>query len=150
MPTTVRLRLSPLVSRHYILLMKKQFNGCALSAYANNKNLTLVGTMKTNKTKIPPEFLPSRKRSVESSSLMSLKRIWQLCCCPACTMMMPQVQNKSLVFLDYNVTKGGVDTAEQLIRTYSVLKKVNRRCCCSKCTDHLDHEQSDGEKDEEI
>jgi len=29
--------------------------------------MSLVGTMRKNKTKIPPEFLPSRKRSDESS-----------------------------------------------------------------------------------
>ena len=102
-------------------------------------NMSLVGTMRKNKTEIPPQFLPSRKRSDKSSvfgfdaylTLVSYvpkknRAVVLLSSMHHDDAVNVEQKNKPQIVLDYNDTKGGVDTADQLVRIYSVLRKVKR------------------------
>jgi len=95
------------------------------------QNMTLVGTMRKNKTEIPPEYLPSRKRSDESSvfgfdaylTLVSyvLKKNRAdvlLSSMHHDDTVNAEQKNKPQIVLDYN--------ADQLVHAYSVLRKVKR------------------------
>jgi len=115
------------------------FTSVPLAEELLQHNITLVGTMRKNKTEIPPEFLPSRQRSDESSvfgfngylTLVSYvpkknRAVVLLSSMHHDDAVNAEQKNKPQIVLDYNDTKGGVDTADQLVRTYSVLRKVKR------------------------
>ena len=94
--------------------------------------MTFVGTIRKNKTCVPKEFLTNRSR-LEFSSLFGFQK--------NCTLVSyvskkrkavillstmhhtPNVTSDEImkpeIILDYNMTKGGVDTSDQMIHEYS-------------------------------
>lgn len=121
------------------ITMDNFFTSVPLAKTLLRDNLTLVGTVRKNKTEIPVEFMPHKKRNVRSSTfgfdgdltLVSYVPKTNRAVILLSTMHHTNVvdggeEKKPEIVLDYNATKGGVDTADQLIRTYSVKRKTNR------------------------
>ena len=100
--------------------------------------LKYVRTLRKNMTEIPPEFLPNNSRAV-CSSLFAFNDITTL------TSYVPKKNkavllisshhhdstvessrnNKPKIILYYNLTKGGVDTLDQLVGSFSCKRKTN-------------------------
>ena len=104
--------------------------------------ITLVGTSKKNKKKIPAEFLPNKQKLISSSMFGFQKH--------AALVSFTPKKNKSVVLFStmhrdakvdaetkkpeiiqfYNSTKGGVDTIDQLCGNYSVTRRTRRWPLC--------------------
>lgn len=103
-----------------------------LAADMLTKGLTCLGTMKKNKREIPPEFLPSKTREVKSSLFGFQEDTMMVSFVPKrnkSVILMstlhdqPDIDsstNKPQMILDYNETKGGVDTVDKMCAAYSV------------------------------
>nr|XP_023697146.1 piggyBac transposable element-derived protein 4-like [Paramormyrops kingsleyae] len=103
------------------------------------RKLTMVGTVRKNKSELPPQLLKTEDRPVQSSKfaytadttlvsyvpkkgknvlLMStLHRDGRIC---------GQEHQKPEIIMDYNATKGGVDNLDKLVTTYSCKRKTLR------------------------
>lgn len=103
------------------------------------RKLTMVGTVRKNRSELPPQLLKTENRPVESSTfvytadttlvsyipkkgknvvLMStLHRDGRLC---------GQEHQKPEMIMDYNATKGGVDNLDKLVGAYSCKRKTLR------------------------
>lgn len=102
------------------------------------KKITCIGTLKKNKREIPVEFLPQRDR-VPGSSLFGYQQdITSVSYVPkknkAVVLLstmhdkgtLDEHTNKPDIIIDYNMTKGGVDTVDQMCSKYSV-NRITRR-----------------------
>lgn len=96
------------------------------------EGLTCYGTMKKNKREIPPEFLPSKSREL-NSTIFGFQKDMMLASYAtkknkAVIMLstlhdQPEINaitGKPEVIMDYNTTKGGVDTVDKMAAAYSV------------------------------
>jgi len=102
------------------------------------KKTTMLGTMKKNKRKIPPEFLPTKARQAGESMFGFQKDKVLVSFVPkrnkAVTLVssmrdsgvMDETTKKPEIILDYNMTKGGVETCDKLCVSYFV-SRVTRR-----------------------
>nr|XP_022903858.1 piggyBac transposable element-derived protein 4-like [Onthophagus taurus] len=102
------------------------------------KGLTFLGTMKKNKKEIPPEFLENKNRDVKSSlfgfqhdfclssTVPKKNRIVIFLSTMHSTPDIDQESKKSIINLDYNATKGGIDTVDQMCSVYST-SRITRR-----------------------
>lgn len=102
------------------------------------KGITIVGTLRKDKREIPPQFLPHKDREIGSSIFGYQKDFTLVSYVPKrnksvvllSTMhdqgVIDNETEKPEVILDYNMTKGGVDTVDQLCATYTV-SRVTRR-----------------------
>ncbi|GBP24853.1 PiggyBac transposable element-derived protein 4 [Eumeta japonica] len=101
--------------------------------------LTIVGTLRKNKTCIPPNFQPKKTRDIESNVFGFYKNMTLVSYVPKknhalillSTMHHGKDEdvnknNKSEINLYYNSTKGGVDTLDQMVHEYTVRRKTNR------------------------
>lgn len=100
--------------------------------------LTFLGTLKKNKRELPAEFLPHKNREVKSSIFGFQKDLTIVSHVPkknksvilVSTMHdsgeIDQETKKPEIILDYNATKGAVDTFDQMCGSYSV-KRITRR-----------------------
>ena len=101
--------------------------------------LTSMGTILKNKTCVSKEFLPNR-RHLEFSSLFRFQKVCTLVSyvskkkkslillssmLHASNVISDKIMKRKII-LDYNMTKGGVDTYDQLIHEYSSNRKTNR------------------------
>jgi len=92
-PTDIVKRLMSLIENSYKnVTTDNWYTNNPFLHYLLEKKTTLLGTMKKNKRKIPPKFLPKKPE----------------------------------IILDYNMTKGGVDTRDKMCASYSV-SRVTRR-----------------------
>lgn len=102
-------------------------------------NLTSLATIKRNKTFVPESFLPHKQRKVYSSlfgfkrqsTLVSYvpkrsKSVILLSTMHSTGEVDEKEKQKPKIILDYNNTKGGVDTFDQMINEYSSKRKTNR------------------------
>ena len=103
------------------------------------RNLTCNGTIRKNKADIPPELVPNPQRQVESSIFAFQRNCTMVSYVPkrnkavillssghddsSCDSSSPFKPN---MILDYNSTKGGVDTLDQMVRQYSCKRKTRR------------------------
>lgn len=117
------------------------FTSLALAETLLSNGLTLVGTLKKNKTCVPPEFLPD-KTKIEGSTMFGFRENATL------VSHVPK-RNKAVLFLStkhhdniiltenvkkpistvnklYNETKSGVDTLDQMVHEYMIKRKTNR------------------------
>ena len=106
-----------------------------------DKNITLLGTLRKNKREIPLSFQALRHR-IEQSAMFGFSKDHHLMICS----YVPKI-NKSVILLstmhydnkkqvdepfkpnmimDYNATKGGVDTLDLLVKNYSCKRNTNR------------------------
>lgn len=102
------------------------------------RKITILGTMRKNKREIPVEFLPHRKRAVNSALYGFQKEATLVSFVPKknkavillSTMhdsgVTDEATQKPEIILDYNATKGAVDTVDQMCGSYSVARKTRR------------------------
>uniref|UniRef100_A0A1B6CEU0 PiggyBac transposable element-derived protein domain-containing protein n=1 Tax=Clastoptera arizonana TaxID=38151 RepID=A0A1B6CEU0_9HEMI len=102
------------------------------------KGITMIGTLKKNKAAIPPSFFPNKQRQVGSSAfgfsddktmvsfVPKVNKAVILVSSMHDTKTIDPVTNKPDIILDYNKTKGGVDTCDKMCAAYSV-SRVTRR-----------------------
>lgn len=115
------------------------FTSYELAKTLLKNQLTTLGTVKKNKTFIPAPFLPDRQRKVLSSlfgykrksTLVSYvpkqsKSVILLSTMHSTGEIDDAEHKKPKIILDYNNTKGGVDTFDQMIHEYSSKRKTNR------------------------
>ncbi len=99
--------------------------------------LTIVGTLRKNKREIPPSFLPNKKKAMMSSqfcfdkknlSVIHSQKIKSVILISTmhCGAEINENNGKPEIVNFYNSTKGGVDTFDQLMHTYSVTRKTRR------------------------
>ena len=139
---TVCALLEPLYNSGRNVTVDNFFTSVPLANELLSKKITLVGTLRKNKTEIPVEFLPNRRREI-GSSLFGFQNQLSL------VSFVPQ-KNKSVVLLSsmhhdnkidietgkpdmiitYNETKGAVDTVDQLCHKYSVKRGTRRWPLC--------------------
>ena len=133
--------LEPLYNSGRNVTVDNIFKGIPLANELLSKKITLLGTLRKNKTEIPAEFLPNRRREIGSFVWISKSTIFGV--------IYPQ-KSKSVVLLSpmhhdnkidietgkpdmiftYNETKGAVDTVYQLCHEYSVKRGTRRWPLC--------------------
>ena len=120
------------------LTMDNFFTSIPLARNLLTKGLTLLGTLKANKPEIPPEFQKNRQREVHSS-LHGFNNKMTLCSYVPkkgrSVILLSTMHNevriserdrKPNIILDYNATKGAVDTLDQCVHAYSSSRGTNR------------------------
>lgn len=124
--------LRPLYGSNRNVTMDNFFTSVPLAQELQTKNLTLIRTMRKNKPEIPIEFQSNKNRELGSSlfgfqdglTLVSFVRKQN----KAVLLLSSkhhdnQVDNKTgkpMIILDYNKTKGVVDTVDQMCHKYTV------------------------------
>lgn len=103
--------------------------------------LTVVGTIRKNKRQIPPEFLQTKNREVFSTMFGFTEDITLASYVSKkgkCVLMLSTLHHDNNLDLEtgdkkkpeiisfYNVTKGGVDSADQLCSNYNVARNTRR------------------------
>ena len=102
--------------------------------------ITLLGTVRKNRVELPPELVNVKGRQALSSLFAFHKDATIVSYCPkkgkVVTLMssmhsqgeidVTSPKKKPAMILEYNATKGGVDTSDQMLRLYST-KRMTRR-----------------------
>lgn len=109
-----------------------------LANYLLSKKLTLLGTIRKNKPDTPPQ-MNLTPRPVQSSIFAFTKDLTIVSYVPKKGKMVhllssqhdddqisKQDENKPIMILNYNKTKGGVDNSDKLIREYSCSRRTAR------------------------
>ncbi len=120
------------------LTMDNFFTSVPLARNLLAKGLTLLGTLRANKPEIPPEFQKDRRREIHSS-LHGYNNKMTLCSYVPkrgkSVILLSTMHNeihlsegdcKPNIILDYNSTKGAVDTLDQCVHAYSSSRGTNR------------------------
>ena len=116
------------------------FTSVQLAESLLNKNLTLVGTLRQNKPDIPPIMKASKSRERYSTKFGFKGNTTMVSYVPkkgkAVIMLSTMHHDKAIdegcskkkpeVIQYYNGTKAGVDTFDQMIRTYSCKRQTKR------------------------
>ncbi|KAF4514013.1 UNVERIFIED_CONTAM: hypothetical protein B566_EDAN018641, partial [Ephemera danica] len=114
------------------------FTSYALAMELQGKGLTLLGTVKKNKTFLPEEFKPNRRRPLASSVfgftydttivsyVPSIGKSVALLSTTHHDSKIDAETGKPEIIMDYNATKGGVDTLDQMAHTYTSKRSVKR------------------------
>lgn len=138
----VKRLVSPLENSCRNITTDNYYTSIPLADYLLQKKLTLVGTLKKNKKEVPLEFLPNKTRMVRTAVfgfqsdkvLVSYVPRKNKAVILLSTMHdeahIDASSNKPEIIMDYNATKGGVDTVDKLCATYSV-KRITRRWPCA-------------------
>ena len=126
--------LKPLYGTNRNVTMDNFFTSVPLAKELQAKNLSLIGTLRKNKPEIPIEFQSNKNREVGSSLFGFQNDLTIVSFVPKLNKVVlllsskhhdNQVDNqtgKPTVILDYNKTKGAVDTVDQLCHKYTVKK----------------------------
>lgn len=134
----VKRLVEDIVSTNRNVTTDNWYTSMSLATYLISKGITLLGTMRKNKAVIPPEFLPNKNRAVGSSifgyqkdrTLVSYVTRKNKAVILMSTMHdsgdIDLETGKPHIILDYNGTKGGVDTLDKLCATYSVSRTTRR------------------------
>ncbi|KAG4073526.1 hypothetical protein HA402_000750 [Bradysia odoriphaga] len=117
------------------------FTSFTLAESLISNGLNLVGTLKKNKTCVPPEFLPNRTKKEGSTMFGFRKDITLASHVPkvgkAVLFLSTMHHNNNIITEDvkkpmsqinkhYNATKSGVDTMDQMVHEYMTKRKTNR------------------------
>lgn len=113
------------------------FTSVPLADIMLSKQLTIVGTLRKNKKEIPPAFLPNRTKEVKSSEFAFDNEKTLVSFTPrkgkSVILLSTMHYTKSITekgkpeIIDfYNHTKGGVDTFDQMVHTYTTARKTRR------------------------
>ena len=115
------------------------FTNLSLARKLLQKTLTLVGTIRKSKPELPKEFTIAKGRNVKSTvfgfqqdgmiaSYCPTKVVLSICF-QRCIRSQPEIESTSdqklSIILFYNKTKGGVDTLDRMVRSYST-KRMTR------------------------
>ena len=141
--------VTPIEKTNRNLTTDNYYSSYPLAENLLGKGLTFLGTMKKNKKEIPPEFQANKTREVQSclfgfqydfcmastvpKKTKALIFLWTM----HSTNIIDQETKKSRVNLDYNATKGGVDTVDQMCSSYST-SRIMRRWPLALFYRHLD------------
>lgn len=102
------------------------------------RNVTMIGTIRKNKPSLPPELLQTKNKAVHSSSYAFTNDTMVVSHIPKknkCVVLQSTYHleqkvdpesKKPQVILDYNSTKGAVDTLDKMISCYTCKRKTNR------------------------
>lgn len=116
------------------------FTSVPLAEKLLEKNLTIVGTLRQNKPDIPPIMKPSKLREKHCSEFGFNGNMTMVSYVPkkgkAVVLLSTMhddkavddssVKKKPEMIQYYNKTKGGVDTMDQMVRTYSCKRRTQR------------------------
>lgn len=115
------------------------FTSYSLGSYLLSKNLTMLGTIRKNKPDLPTSFTNAKNRETYSTMFGFQNDRMILSYCPKkgkiVTLLSTLHDDKKVdntakkkpeVILDYNKTKSGVDTMDQMTRAYSVRRMTRR------------------------
>ena len=116
------------------------FTSLQLIQHLKNDKMTLLGTVRKNKPELPPELVTEKGRTVMSTLFAYHDDATIASYCPkkgkVVTLMSSlhskgevdenNLKKKPAMILEYNATKGGVDNADKMLRTYST-KRMTRR-----------------------
>ena len=138
LPTHYVLRLCKnLYGSNRNVTMDNWFSSSDLAKKLLQKKLTMVGTLRKNKSDIPPEFL-KKKKLVPSTDFAFDENMTLVSFSPKPTKIVlllstfhtygviDEDTSKPEVVLLYNSTKGGVDTYDQLCHSKTVARKTRR------------------------
>lgn len=115
------------------------FTSYELAEFLLTKNMTLLGTVRKNKTDTPNELKLSKHRKENSSIFCFTKNISMVSYIPKKNRMVHllssqhadnsvsnEAHSKPVMIMDYNRTKGAVDNSDKLIREYSCGRRTER------------------------
>ncbi|XP_061747885.1 piggyBac transposable element-derived protein 4-like [Nerophis ophidion] len=122
------------------ITMDNFFTSVPLAQHLLEKDLTIVGTLRLNKPDISPLMKPSKSREVHSTefgfnnslTIVSYVRKKAKAVVLLSTMHHDKVvdensrKKKTEVITFYNKTKGGVDTTDQMVGTYTCKRQTQR------------------------
>ncbi|XP_055850586.1 piggyBac transposable element-derived protein 4-like [Episyrphus balteatus] len=128
---------------NYNITTDNYFTSVPLALELMSKRTTTIGTIKSNKPQLPKPFTPVDKIFRQTRDKFSIKfcysRCLQLCSYASNTKKnvlmlstahhedkIDEVTKKPAVIMDYNSTKGGVDTFDRLATVYTCKRKTNR------------------------
>ncbi|XP_056635924.1 uncharacterized protein LOC130444670 [Diorhabda sublineata] len=138
-PTQAELRLSiPIQGSNRNITDDNWFSSIELVNVLKTKNLTYIGTLKKNKSEIPPEFQPNKTRQIGSSlygfpenvTLLShvpkkQKAVLLVSSMHSSAAQDPDVDKPEMIHF-YNTTKSGVDSLDQKCALYSTGRRTQR------------------------
>ncbi|XDV54752.1 hypothetical protein PO909_022975 [Leuciscus waleckii] len=114
------------------------FTSYALGEELLQRKMTMIGTVRSNKPELPPALLSVKNRARFSSKFAFTETHALVSYCPRKNKnvllmstlhrdaaISSQDHKKPQIILDYNKTKGGVDTLDQLVGTYTCRRKTN-------------------------
>lgn len=134
----VKRLVQPLENKNRNLTTDNWYTSYSLTNYLLSKKFTFIGTMRKNKREIPPEFLPNKFRETGSSIFGFQKDMTIVSYVPRAkkavillssmhdTDDIDSNTNKPNIILDYNATKGAVDTVDKMCAAYSVSRITKR------------------------
>ncbi|CAM4728931.1 unnamed protein product [Leuciscus chuanchicus] len=115
------------------------FTSYALGKELLQRKMTMIGTVRLNKPELPPALLSVKNRARFSSKFAFTETHALVSYCPRKNknvLLMSTLHRdaaisskdhkKPEIILDYNKTKGGVDTLDQLVGTYTCQRKTMR------------------------
>lgn len=119
--------------------MDNFFTNYGLAQELLQNQLTVIGTLRKNNAVIPREMLADRKRQIQSTMFGFSEQTTIASYVPKknrCVVMLstmhhdnatdPHMENKPEIILDYNRTKGAVDTLDKLCCQYSTKRGTRR------------------------
>lgn len=133
----VRQLCEPYYRSHRNVTFDNFFTSYELAQNLRSNGLTCVGTVRMNKTFVPPEFKPNRNRPVGSNLFGFRQNITLYSHVPRANKAVVILSTKHLtaefgengmatINSFYNQTKGGVDVLDQMCHTYSAQRRTNR------------------------
>lgn len=139
-PTQSVLRLTnPIAGSRRNVTADNWFSSVEVVNELRKKGITYLGTVKKNKREIPPQFLPNRNREVNSylhgfnedkMTLLSYVTRKSKCVILLSSMhhspAFDNEQRKPEMVVDYNSTKGGVDSLDQKCANYTAGRRTRR------------------------
>ncbi|KAF5276317.1 hypothetical protein FQR65_LT16418 [Abscondita terminalis] len=137
--SVVKRLVKPIVQSGRNVTMDNWFTSINLVQDLLKDNLTVVGTVRKNKRELPPEFINSKSREVNSTIFGFTNTATLLSYVPKkgkTVLLISSMHHKGEVddtenkkpniILYYNTTKGGVDKVDEMKGSYSVSRKTAR------------------------
>ncbi|UYV70295.1 hypothetical protein LAZ67_7002440 [Cordylochernes scorpioides] len=122
LPTQIVLDISrPIWKSNINITADNWFTSIELVDKLKEHGLTYLGTMRKNKPQIPPQFQPHPKRE-SGTSIFGFSGTKTL------VSYVPKKKKirKPDIIMDYNLTKGGVDTIDQMVSNFSTSRRSRR------------------------
>jgi len=134
----VKRLVTPIENSKRNLTTNNWYTSIPLADYLLQKKITLTGTLKKNKREIPTAFLPDKNKEVGSSVFGFQKNKTLVSYVPRknkAVILLSTMHHDSKIdvetrkpeiIIDYNCTKGGVDTVDKMCAAYSVSRITKR------------------------
>lgn len=128
----------PIINSNRNLTTDNYFSSYELAEYLLGVGLTFLGTLKRNKREVPPEFILDKNRMPGTSitgcqydkTLVSYvtkkKKVVLLLSIMHDSIKLDENTRKPVQIVDYNSSKGGVDTVDLMSSTYTTARKTKR------------------------